>query len=202
MCVTCKWLPIRTHTCSILRPRDQLVGIQTIITQLMQLHFLQNLPHHLVTTIHLLNICTVEVVDTSQHLAHFNFSKVLLIVIILSLYGCPVSNLLVIFLGLLLHHDSYKSIKPNYLSPSGRVREGLADVISMHRSCWLIRSYCSSLFWDNSTTLASVFKTNTGGVLGLRLWTMNTNNLYTMIHISLSSQTISHFWRVRDGLAW
>ena len=92
-----------------LLPRDQLVGIQTIITQPMQLHFLQNLPHHLVTTIHLLNICTVEVVDTSQHLAHFNFSKVLLIVIILSLYGCPVSNLLVIFLGLLLHHDSYKS---------------------------------------------------------------------------------------------
>ena len=31
---------------------------------------------------------------------------------------------------------------------------------------------------------------------------MNTNKLYIMIHISLSSQTISHFWRVRDGLSW
>ena len=30
---------------------------------------------------------------------------------------------------------------------------------------------------------------------------MNTNKLYIMIHISLSSQTVSHFWRVRDGLS-
>ena len=42
----------------------------------MQLHFLQNLPHHLVTAIHLLSICTVEVVGTSQQLLHLNFSKV------------------------------------------------------------------------------------------------------------------------------
>ena len=67
----------------------------------MQLHFLQTLSHHLVTTIHILSVCTVEVVGTSQPLPHLNFSKVWLPCTAMVL----VLNLLVIFPGLDLPHD-------------------------------------------------------------------------------------------------
>ena len=50
------------------------------------------------------------------------------------------------------------AIKPD-LSPLRKVREGLADVISNHE-------LLTNLFWDSGNTLASVYKTNTGAVVG------------------------------------
>ena len=65
------------------------------------------------------------------------------------------------------------SIMLDPLSPSRKVRESLADVISMHE-CWPIRSYCSILR-QYSNTLASVCKTNTGAVLGLQVMKLITS---------------------------
>ena len=81
------------------------------LCNVMQLHFLQTLPHHLVTAIHLLSICTVEVVGTSQQLVHL-FSKVWLPCTAMLL----VSNLLVIFPDIALHHDSYSIFISDHLS--------------------------------------------------------------------------------------
>ena len=48
------------------------------------------------------------------------------------------------------------------------VREGLADVISMHEM--LTNQILATVpFWDSSNTLASVCKTNTGAVLTLQI---------------------------------
>ena len=59
--------------------------ISYTVWSMSQFIFLQNFPHLLicymyiqvVTSIHLLSICTVELVDTSPHLPHLNFNKVM-----------------------------------------------------------------------------------------------------------------------------
>ena len=54
------------------------------------------------------------------------------------------------------------------LSPSREVREGLADVISIHEM--LTNQILLSTLRDSSNSLASVCKTNnTGAVLGLQI---------------------------------
>ena len=61
--------------------------------------------------------------------------------------------------------ESLESVKPDDLSaPSKKVREGLADVISMQE---MLTNQVP--FWDSSNALASVCKTNTCAVLGLQI---------------------------------